>query len=94
MLEAIPHSLPITSLSAKEPAKEDALLMMEQIDTDDLSSFSASPPTSPCLSEEEEEDDNCRHCLECGREFVEKEGYFKIFGRSNQDLRLCNGCRK
>lgn len=93
MLETIPNSLPITSLSAKEPAKEDALLMMEQIDTDDLSSFSASPPTSPCSSEEEE-DDSCHHCLECGREFVQKEDYFKIFARSNQDLRLCNGCRK
>ncbi|CAO0803663.1 unnamed protein product [Mucor circinelloides] len=93
MLETIPNSLPITSLSAKEPTKEDALLMMEQIDTDDLSSFSASPPTSPCSSEEEE-DDSCHHCLECGREFVQKEDYFKIFARSNQDLRLCNGCRK
>lgn len=93
MLKLIPNDLSVasvTSLSEKEPIKDDEILMLEEIDADDLSSFSPSPPASPCLSE----DDNCQYCLQCGREFVEKGDQRKIFSRSYYDPQLCNGCRK
>ncbi|KAK4519583.1 uncharacterized protein ATC70_009819 [Mucor velutinosus] len=93
MLEIITSDLSvasITNVSAKEPIKEDEIFMLEELDTGVLSSFSPSPPASPCSSE----DENCQHCLQCGREFVGKGSYLSISSRSTCDPQLCKGCRK
>ncbi|KAL9552725.1 hypothetical protein MBANPS3_003637 [Mucor bainieri] len=94
MLEIIPNDLSvtsITSLSAKETIKEDEVALLEELATDNLGSFSTtSTPESSCSSE----DDNCQYCIQCGREFVERQSYLSIFGRSTCDPQLCNGCRK
>lgn len=93
MLEIIPSDLSvanITSLSAREPIKEDEIFILEELEKDNLSSFSASTLESPCSLE----DDNSQYCLQCGTEFVEKEPHQNISGRSTCDSQVCNGCRK
>ncbi|GAN10497.1 hypothetical protein MAM1_0362d10038 [Mucor ambiguus] len=64
--------------------------MLEELDMDNLSSFSTLTPASPCLSV----DGTFQYCLQCGREFVEKRSHLNISGQSTCNPQLCNGCRK